>query len=145
MANFSEKSERSMRDMRAAVATWARAADPLEPFQFGKIGRQVYTRPTTASRGRRISNALRAQSRHRAKPATLKLDSTWVWVRAQCSQSVREGSGQPTEKEDMQRQRPSSLARQMQTETQSESGAVQSETSCQANKETPTERRNTER
>ena len=37
-----------------------------------------------------ISNALRAQSRHRAKPAALKLDSTWVWVRAQCFQSVRE-------------------------------------------------------
>ena len=25
----------------------------------------------------KISNALRAQSRHRAKPAALKLDSTW--------------------------------------------------------------------
>ena len=61
---------------------------------------------------------------------------------SKCERGLR---AQPTEKEDMQRQRPSSLARQMQTETQSESGAVQSETSCQANKETPTERRNTER
>ena len=76
MANFSEKSDWRMvdtRGTRAAVATWARAADPLEPFrrvrklEFDRIRHQVYTRPTTASRGRRISSALRATSRQRAK------------------------------------------------------------------------------
>ena len=111
-----------------------------------KLDTEVYTRPTT-----RFAGAADIQCAARAKPPPCQTCGFEVGFNmgmgtgsmlSKCERGLR---AQPTEKEDMQRQRPSSLARQMQTETQSESGAVQSETSCQANKETPTEQRNTER
>ena len=61
--------------VRYAGCRWHLSArwDPPGAFKeswkigIGRIGHQIHTRPTTASQGRRISSALRAQSRHRAK------------------------------------------------------------------------------
>ena len=76
MANFSEKSQRTalgpQRYAGCRCHLSARGGPPGAfpeswKLDFDRIRHQVHTRPTTASRGRRISNALRAQSRHRAE------------------------------------------------------------------------------
>ena len=70
MANLSRKSERGMLGtVRYAGCRWHLSArwDPPGAFKeswkigIGRIGHQIYTRPTTAPRGRRIQCAARAK------------------------------------------------------------------------------------